>query len=97
MAEYIETDECIKACGIDRKAIGISSDSLFDPRVLNMLCYHRCPNIIELYFNMAVGEGVFLPYRCEKQRSNPHRAMEEISSYGDASANAHRPVSQEYL
>ncbi|KAB2622021.1 hypothetical protein D8674_024203 [Pyrus ussuriensis x Pyrus communis] len=99
MAEYIETDECIKACGVDRKAIGISSDTLLDPRVLNKLCstacYHKCPNIIELYFNMAVGEGVFLPYLCEKQRSNPHRAMEELSSYGDAPSYASSPFSQE--
>ncbi|KAM1898371.1 hypothetical protein ACFX14_032733 [Malus domestica] len=64
MAEYMETDECIKACGVDRKAIGISSDTLLDPRVLNKLCstacYHKCPNIIELYFNMAVGEESIL-------------------------------------
>lgn len=61
MAEYIETDQCAKACGVDRKSLGISSDTLLDPYFLNRLCspacYEKCPNIVELYFNMAQGEG----------------------------------------
>ena len=61
MAEYIETDECVRACGVDRNSIGISSDSLLEPQFTAKLCapacYQKCPNIVDLYFNLAAGEG----------------------------------------
>ncbi|XP_047335419.1 uncharacterized protein LOC124938942 [Impatiens glandulifera] len=84
MAEHIETQSCIAACGVDRKTVGISSDALLEPQFTSMLCskdcFYNCPNIVDLYFNLAAGEGVFLPDLCEKQRTNPHRAMLELSS-----------------
>lgn len=59
--DHIETDQCIKACGLDRKSLGISSDSLLDSRFTQNLCspqcYQSCPNIVDLYFNLAAGEG----------------------------------------
>ncbi|XVF55154.1 hypothetical protein PTKIN_Ptkin06aG0013700 [Pterospermum kingtungense] len=61
MSEYIETDECVSACGVDRNSIGISSDSLLEPQLTAKLCapacYQKCPNIVDLYFNLAAGEG----------------------------------------
>lgn len=61
MAEYIETDQCVKACGVDRDAVGISSDAFLEPHFLDKLCtpdcYKKCPNLVELYFNLAAGEG----------------------------------------
>nr|CAD1819391.1 unnamed protein product [Ananas comosus var. bracteatus] len=88
MSDWIETDECVRACGVDRSTVGISSDSLLDPRFTSNLCspscYHNCPNIVDLYFNLAAGEGVFLPDLCETQRSNPRRAMAELLSSGAA-------------
>ena len=61
LAEYMETDECVNACGVDRKSVGISSDSLLEPQFMSKLCspncYQKCPNIVELYFNLAAGEG----------------------------------------
>ncbi|KAJ7961323.1 PAR1 protein [Quillaja saponaria] len=88
MADYIETDQCVKACGVDRNSVGISSDSLLEPQFTSKLCspacYQKCPNIVDLYFNLAAGEGVFLPYLCEKQRTNPHRAMLVLLSSGGA-------------
>ncbi|PON90171.1 PAR [Trema orientale] len=88
MSEYIETDQCVKACGVDRSSVGISSDSLMEPQFTSMICsqdcYQNCPNIVDLYFNLAAGEGVFLPDLCEKQRYNPHRAMIELLSSGAA-------------
>lgn len=61
MSEYIETDQCVSACGVDRSSVGISSDSLLEPQFTAKLCssncYHNCPNIIDLYFNLAAGEG----------------------------------------
>ncbi|KAG2690728.1 hypothetical protein I3760_09G203500 [Carya illinoinensis] len=87
-SEYIETDQCVKACGVDRKAVGISSDALLEPQVTAKLCspdcYQKCPNIIDLYSNLAAGEGVSLPDLCEGQRTNPHRAMSELLSSGVA-------------
>ena len=60
--DLIETDQCIKGCGLDRKTLGISSDSLLEPRFTEKLCstqcYGSCPNIIDLYFNLAAGEGI---------------------------------------
>lgn len=61
MAEYIETDECVSACGVDRNSVGISSDSLLEPqstaKICSPCCYQNCPNIVDLYFNLAAGEG----------------------------------------
>ncbi|XP_074341372.1 uncharacterized protein LOC141678862 [Apium graveolens] len=88
MAEHIETDSCVNACGVDRSSVGISSDSLLEPQLTAKLCsaacYQNCPNIVDLYFNLAAGEGVFLPDLCEKQRTHPRRAMLELLSSGAA-------------
>ncbi|XP_015960669.1 uncharacterized protein LOC107484633 [Arachis duranensis] len=88
MGDYIETDECVEACGVDRKFVGISSDAFLEPQFSAELCsppcYLKCPNIVDLYFNLAAGEGVLLPELCEKQRMNPGRAMFELLSSGAA-------------
>lgn len=61
MAEYIETDQCVESCGVDRSSVGISSDAFFEPQFTGKLCspacYQKCPNIVDLYFNLAAGEG----------------------------------------
>lgn len=66
MAEHIETQECVNACGVDRKAVGISSDAFFEPQFTSKLCsrrcYQKCPNIVDLYFNLAAGEGTKIPF-----------------------------------
>ncbi|KAJ6407797.1 hypothetical protein OIU84_011155 [Salix udensis] len=88
MADYIETDACVKACGVDRNSVGISSDSLLEPQFTAKLCspacYQNCPNIVDLYFNLAAGEGAFLPDLCEAARYNPHRSMIQLMSSGAA-------------
>ncbi|XP_039144341.1 uncharacterized protein LOC120281709 [Dioscorea cayenensis subsp. rotundata] len=88
MSNWIETDECVRACGVDRNSVGISSDALMEPhfasKLCSVACYQNCPNILDLYFNLAAGEGVFLPDLCEAQRVNPHRAMVELLSSGAA-------------
>ncbi|KAJ0691471.1 hypothetical protein HanPI659440_Chr15g0575441 [Helianthus annuus] len=92
MSEYIETDACVKACGVDRNSVGISSDTLLESQSVSKICstpcYNNCPNILDLYYNLAAAEGVFLPDLCEKQRSNPHRAMIELLSSGAAAGPA---------
>lgn len=86
LKDLVETNQCIEACGLDRDTLGISSDSLLESRFTQKLCspqcYKRCPNIIDLYFNLAAGEGVYLPKLCETQAENPRRVMAEIKSSG---------------
>lgn len=61
VAGYVESDRCVAACGVDRKSIGISSDALLEPQFVAGLCspdcYDNCPNIVDLYYNLAIGEG----------------------------------------
>ncbi|XP_039007828.1 uncharacterized protein LOC120135662 [Hibiscus syriacus] len=96
MAEYIETDECVGACGADRNSIGISSDALLDSqftaKICSTACYQKCPNIVDLYFNLAAAEGVFLPDLCNARRSNPRRSMVELIA---SSGAAPGPVSSQ--
>ncbi|KAL3653526.1 hypothetical protein CASFOL_003207 [Castilleja foliolosa] len=82
--DWIETEECINACGVDRKPLGISSDSLLDrdfvEKMCSDACYTSCPNIVDLYFNLAAGEGVYLPKLCESRKSNQRRELLLLSS-----------------
>ena len=61
LSGLVETDGCVRACGVDRATVGISSDSLLDPRVAGAVCspacLRGCPNIVDLYSNLAAGEG----------------------------------------
>ncbi|KAK2458083.1 hypothetical protein P8452_04771 [Trifolium repens] len=86
LKDHIESNQCIKACDLDRKTLGISSDSLLESRFTEKLCspqcYMSCPNIVDLYFNLAAGEGVFLPKLCEVGGVNARRGMAELKSSG---------------
>ncbi|XP_010482599.1 PREDICTED: uncharacterized protein LOC104761248 isoform X1 [Camelina sativa] len=88
VTNIIESNECIEACGLDRKSLGISSDALLESRFTQKLCsakcFNQCPNVVDLFFNLAAGEGVFLPKLCESQRGKTRRAMSEIRSSGIA-------------
>ncbi|KAL8517394.1 hypothetical protein ACS0TY_015578 [Phlomoides rotata] len=61
LSGYIETDQCVSSCGVDRGFVGISSDDFFTAdftsRLCSAACYQNCPNIVDLYFNLAAGEG----------------------------------------
>ncbi|PKA56151.1 hypothetical protein AXF42_Ash015636 [Apostasia shenzhenica] len=90
MVDWVETDECVAACGGDRRMVGISSDALLDQQFTEKLCspecFESCPNMVDLYYNLAAGEGVILSHLCEARRTNPVRAMAELSSSGFAAA-----------
>lgn len=64
LKDWIETDQCIESCGLDRNTLGISSDGLLDSHFVQKLCspqcYQGCPNIADLYFNLAAGEGIYI-------------------------------------
>ncbi|XP_031398349.1 uncharacterized protein LOC116208916 [Punica granatum] len=93
---YVESDRCVAACGVDRRSVGISSDAMLEPPFIARLCspdcYDNCPNIVDLYFNLAAGEGAYLPDFCNSHRENPHRTMIELSSSGAALAPAPAPA-----
>ncbi|KAK3017603.1 hypothetical protein RJ639_004837 [Escallonia herrerae] len=87
LKDWLETDKCIEACGLNRDVLGILSDSLLDHHFMQKLCslqcYGSCPNIVDLYFSLAAGEEVYLPKLCEAvQGANSHREMTEIKSSG---------------
>ncbi|XP_020272154.1 uncharacterized protein LOC109847329 [Asparagus officinalis] len=87
LANLVETDECIQACGLSRSTVGISSDSLLETKFTQKLCspqcYNVCTNIVDLYFNLAAGEGVFLPKLCEEQVTVVSRRVDmEVGSSG---------------
>ncbi|KAJ4706027.1 PAR1 protein [Melia azedarach] len=101
LKNWIETDQCIKSCGLDRKSLGISSDSLLEPgftqKLCSAQCYQSCLNIVDLYFNLAAGEGVFLPKLCEAQGANARRRMSEVRSSGFVAPGPINSVSVKYL
>eukprot|EP00250_Pteridium_aquilinum_P005348 c15457_g1_i1 orf=154-693(-) len=89
-AEWMETDECIQSCGLDRMSVGISSDALvergFAKVVCSRACQNNCPNVIDLFTNLAAGEGVQLEQVCEAQAKSARREMREVS-WASLSAN----------
>ncbi|KAK6935778.1 PAR1 [Dillenia turbinata] len=65
ISDWVETEECITACGVDRNSVGISSDSLLDSKFTAKLCSsvcYDCPYMGDLYFNLALGEGKILEF-----------------------------------
>ncbi|KAK8926096.1 hypothetical protein KSP39_PZI018390 [Platanthera zijinensis] len=65
MEDWVESDRCVAACGANCRMVRISSDAFLIPGFMEKLCspefYGNCPNIIDLYYNHAAGEGG-LPY-----------------------------------
>ncbi|KAL0424552.1 UNVERIFIED_CONTAM: hypothetical protein Sradi_0990000 [Sesamum radiatum] len=86
---YIETDQCVNACGVYCEFKGISSkaflSSEFAAHLCSPACYQNCPNIVGLFSNFAVDEGVSLPTLRQNQKEN-HRAILEILSNGGANS-----------
>ncbi|KAK8926476.1 hypothetical protein KSP39_PZI018389 [Platanthera zijinensis] len=65
MVDWVESDRCVAACGANCRIVRISSDALlvlgFMEKLCSPECYDNCPNITDLYYNHAAGEGG-LPY-----------------------------------
>ncbi|KAL8115416.1 hypothetical protein AgCh_022053 [Apium graveolens] len=92
VAQWIEDDHCVEACGVDRKTVGISSDSLSEPRIIasvcSTACYDNCPNIVDLYYNLALAEGAYLPNLCKARNAVPRREMSQLLAWAPLSGNA---------
>ncbi|CAN1167054.1 hypothetical protein LINPERPRIM_LOCUS34577 [Linum perenne] len=50
MKEWIETEECVNDCGLDRS-------SVFVAKLCSWPCLLSCPNVVDLYSNLAQAEG----------------------------------------
>ncbi|KAK4426297.1 hypothetical protein Salat_1398200 [Sesamum alatum] len=89
LSGYIETDQCVNRCGLLRGSVGISSDAFlssdFIAHLCTPACYQGCPNIVDLFSNLAASEGISLPTLCQNQMKN-HRGMLAILSNGGATA-----------
>jgi hypothetical protein len=70
--EYIESNECVEACGVDRMTIGFSTDELtsnsFIRKLCSRACRNTCVNLIDIYSNIIAGEGLTLSEFCGEQR-----------------------------
>ncbi|XP_065027341.1 uncharacterized protein LOC135651274 [Musa acuminata AAA Group] len=80
--DWVETEGCIAACGLDRRTVGISSDSLLDANFRRKLCssecFRGCPNIVNLYFNLAASEGA--SFSCNLVGPSPWDSSWELRS-----------------
>lgn len=81
--ELIETEECMKACGVERMTVGMSAEPLaegvFTEKLCCPNCYNNCPNIVDFYFNAAAAIGVYLPSLCEANGSGDRRMIIEAA------------------
>ncbi|KAL6620337.1 hypothetical protein ACP70R_035476 [Stipagrostis hirtigluma subsp. patula] len=81
LSGWVESDACVRACGVDRAALGlpVASDAAEDRRFALALCSpacrDACPNIVDLYATLAAGEGMSLPALCEAQMNAGNRRM----------------------
>lgn len=77
--EWIETDECIKSCGLQRLSVGLSTDGLHEREFTTKLCLSdcrsKCPNINDLYTKLAEEEGINLASVCESLKPKPRRLI----------------------
>jgi len=74
----------MNACGVERMAVGMSTDALVDGRSTRKLCspnyYKKCPSTLELYFNLTAREGIYLPHLCEAHRSRDRQMISGVKS-----------------
>ncbi|KAJ7524113.1 hypothetical protein O6H91_18G078400 [Diphasiastrum complanatum] len=65
---YIESDDCVNACGLERLSVGLSSEGLlvrnFVEKLCSSSCQDSCPNVVDLFSKLAAGEGLYLPKVC---------------------------------
>ncbi|EES18324.1 hypothetical protein BDA96_09G166100 [Sorghum bicolor] len=77
----VETDACVRACGVDRAVLGlpIASAVAEDRRSFSALCSSACrdvcPDVVDLYATVAAAEGMSLPVLCEAQNKAGNRRM----------------------
>ncbi|KAH9309674.1 hypothetical protein KI387_037585, partial [Taxus chinensis] len=91
MMEWIESDECVQACGLQRMCLGMSRDDLstyshFASKLCSDKCQNSCPNVVDLYLDLAAGEGMYLPQLCEAHKTRSRRMMYQTASAGGVKA-----------
>ncbi|KAI5082230.1 hypothetical protein GOP47_0001973 [Adiantum capillus-veneris] len=67
--EWIESEDCIRTCGLQRLSVGLSTDALLEREFTKRLCFSqcrsKCPNINDLYTKLAAEDGIYLPSLCD--------------------------------
>ncbi|KAH7287516.1 hypothetical protein KP509_32G059500 [Ceratopteris richardii] len=75
--EWIESEDCIQTCGLQRMSVGLSTDALLERDFTRRLCFSQCrrncPNINDLYTNLAAEEGIDLPSVCDSLKPKIRR------------------------
>ncbi|GLJ38096.1 hypothetical protein SUGI_0775520 [Cryptomeria japonica] len=79
LKEWIESEDCLQSCGLQRMSVGMSTDDLFEnsdftSKLCSSKCQNRCPNIVNLYQNLAAGEEIYLPHMCEARNTRNTRS-----------------------
>ncbi|XP_002993113.2 uncharacterized protein LOC9652438 [Selaginella moellendorffii] len=81
---WIETDECLAACGLERMSVGISTDGIirkeFLSRWCSSQCQANCPNVVDLFTKLASGEDIHLPHICNSIRPSSRKLIGESLS-----------------
>ncbi|PPS03467.1 hypothetical protein GOBAR_AA17219 [Gossypium barbadense] len=89
ISNWIEIDQCVKACGLGRKCFGILSDSLLKSRFTQMfaplsatIADPTSPTFTSISPREKVTSfnSVFLPKLCEAPGANTQRGLAEIRS-----------------
>ncbi|EES19622.2 hypothetical protein BDA96_09G166400 [Sorghum bicolor] len=97
----VETDACVRACGVDRAVLGLPIASAMaegDRRSFSALCSSACrdvcPDVVDLYATVAAAEGMSLPLLCEAHNKAGNRRMltSTIPPVGAPEADAIPPV-----
>eukprot|EP01018_Ginkgo_biloba_P031011 Gb_34761 [translate_table: standard] len=77
--EMIESEECVKACGLTKMSVGLSTDALLERDITTKLCSSACtlgcPNIIDLFTKLAAGEGNDLQSLCQSMVQRPRKLI----------------------
>ncbi|KAG6548918.1 hypothetical protein Mapa_009681 [Marchantia paleacea] len=60
--EYIETEQCVRACGVQKMTIGFARSTnlptdQFMLKLCSWECKHNCPNLVDLYNTVAMVVG----------------------------------------
>ncbi|MCO5581579.1 hypothetical protein L7F22_035467 [Adiantum nelumboides] len=83
-ANWIETAECLLFCGLERLTIGISTDFIGDlglqKMICSSMCQKNCPNIVDVFSNLAIGEGLNLENICKEGEIHHFKGKEKVAT-----------------
>lgn len=94
--EYVESNECVQACGVDRMTVGFSTDELtshaFITKMCSRQCRNNCANLVDIYSNIIAGEGLTLSEFCGEQRRAQLIASRRLIDSAALAPGAEAPI-----